>query len=189
MGMLIFFLILNFLISIFNAWSCGKSWVYTKQAGGVSHFMNWMGAIMSACGFTWCYTIVIAFGCSLAGWLSSEQLIATLNLGYLAIILPLLGSGLAITVQSWVHFIRRPSLLNGGLTAWNTFAQVRNTMSAMHAIPSALEKVASALTGDSDGDNAPATIMILVVVFSILGGVLTTRWIVMSTSKKSDYFA
>lgn len=55
MVVLIWFL--NVVLSAVNAWGCGKSWTETKHAGGLAHFMNWMGAVMSASGFTWCYTI------------------------------------------------------------------------------------------------------------------------------------
>jgi hypothetical protein len=61
-GLVVFLFILNFVISWFNAWSVGKCWLESKAAGGFTHFVTWCGAIMSASGFTWCYTILLALG-------------------------------------------------------------------------------------------------------------------------------
>ena len=127
--------LLNFAISWFNAWACGKSWNETKHVGGVIHFMNWMGAIMSAMGFTWCYMLFMAWlGATVpfveqddgtyATLLTPDMLEAYINLGYLVVIGPILGSGLAITCQSWYQFAKRRTLGNAGVAGWNTFAQI-----------------------------------------------------------------
>lgn len=116
---------INFAISWFNAWSCGKSWVETRAVGGFAHFLNWCGAIMSASGFTWCYLLVFGFmaanvpvtdeetGIS-APLLTMEQVGVFFDLGYLVIIGPILGSGIAIMVNSWRYLWQRRSLANGG---------------------------------------------------------------------------
>lgn len=95
----------NFAISWFNAWSCGSTWDSTRAKGGLAHFMNWMGATMSASGFTWCYLVVLGFLGShtpmawfveaepgaeaVAGMLLDPAAVqAFYDLGYLAIILP-----------------------------------------------------------------------------------------------------
>src|SRR5688500_19806814 len=101
---------LNLVISGFNAVGCGLTWNETKHVGGWQHFMNWMGAIMAACGFTWCYMVV--FGIigthvpmtdeetgETTMLLSGESLQAFFELGYMIIILPILGSGLSITIN------------------------------------------------------------------------------------------
>ena len=59
MGYVLFALVwvLNFGISVWNAYAVGKVWVEARLAGGWHRFMCWMGAVMSACGFTWCYSV------------------------------------------------------------------------------------------------------------------------------------
>lgn len=188
--MIYLILLLNLVISIFNAWGCGYSWVYTKQQGGIAHFLNWMGAIMSACGFTWCFLIPLAFGCQWAGWLTPEYASAALELGYVVIIPAVLGSGLVITIDSWARFIKRPGLLSGGVTAYNTFAQVRNTMSAINMLPGAVSHLGDIFSGgkkgrSSDSKGQAAMLVILLVVFSLLAGILTTRWIILTVSRRS----
>jgi len=70
-------------------------WVETKEMGGWSRFMTWMGAIMSASGFTWCYLVILLFGGyyaqfsflkpNQAPYIGVEALKAGFALGYLII--------------------------------------------------------------------------------------------------------
>lgn len=185
--------IVNFAISGFNAWACGKAWNETKHVGGVAHFMNWMGAIMSAMGFTWCYLLVLGFGGayipiieqddgSMAPLLDPPMLEAFMQLGYLVIIGPILGSGLAITIQSWAYFWRRRSLGSGAVAGWNTFAQVYNTASALQHVPGAARGVSSFFKGSSSDDNKGLIVIVLVAI-AVFGGCLTTYWILTKTAK------
>src|SRR4051812_10180723 len=100
MFIIILLLVVNFGISWFNAWACGKAWAEAKSAGGWPRFMTWMGAIMSASGFTWVYLILAAFGLGSAGILPPEYVQYALELGYIIIIPGILFSGLMITVDS-----------------------------------------------------------------------------------------
>lgn len=177
-------MILNFGISVFNAWSVGRSWIETRQMGGLPRFMAWMGAIMSASGFTWVYLVVLALIVQSFGYLPMKYIQAMLSLGYLVIIGPVLGSGLAITVQSWSYFWRERSLKRGAISGWNTFAQLYNTYEAISAVPDALKSVMEAFKdSDSDSDNKYRTLVILLVICALLGGALTTALIIRATSR------
>lgn len=187
--------ILNFGISWLNAWGCGKTWNETKANGGMPHFMNWMGAIMSASGFTWCYMVVAALLGTVIpikgddgqyhALLTPEMLKAFCDLGYLAIILPILGSGLAITIHSWGVFWRRRNFSSGATAGWNTFAQVYNFYGAARHIPEAGLGVKD-FFGGKDSDKSKL-IVILLVVGSIIGGILTTRAIIRSVAKNTAF--
>ncbi len=145
--MLFLLVLANFAISVFNAYSCGCSWPETKEQGGLPHFMNWMGAIMSACGFTWCYLVAaVTMGAMFdvtdeaTGMIhpavSAHTAEIVLKLGYLVIIGPILGSGLAITLQTWAYFWRSDrSVRTGIMASYNTFAQVYNTYQAVQLCP------------------------------------------------------
>jgi len=89
-------LIVNFGISWFNAYSVGRSWADSKAVGGWPRFIIWCAAVMSACGFTWCYLIVLTFMAGAAGYLSPRYMQLALEIGYVIIIFPILGSGFGI---------------------------------------------------------------------------------------------
>jgi hypothetical protein len=114
----------HFGISWLNAWSVGKTWVESKAEGGFSYAVTWCALIMSASGFTWCYTILLAL---LAGnipyhghvLLAPKYVNGAMELGYLVVILPILGSGL-----TWLVIIVIAALVGGCLT---TFAIVKRS--------------------------------------------------------------
>jgi hypothetical protein len=191
--MIALLLILNFAISWLNAWGCGKAWNETKHVGGFAHFMNWMGAIMSACGFTWCFMFVLAFiGSALTydpatyvikhEWyvVTPEAVKYTLELGYMVVILPIIGSGLAITMDSWAYFYHKRTVGSGLVAGYNTLADAYNIYTAARAIPAFSEDLGKMLWGDKD-DNKSAIVILLVAV-ALVGGILLTRKIILATA-------
>lgn len=188
--MTLLLLILNFLVSWLNAWGCGKSWNETRHVGGPAHLMNWAGAVMSASGFTWCYALIGAFlGGSLTHevdgkavpYLSAQAVDAVCQAGYLAVILPVIGSGLAITVHSWAVFWRRRTFGDGALAGYNTFANVYNLAGAVRHVPEA----GSGLGKFFDGDDKGKGLVVLIVLAAACAGVLTTYTIVTSTARST----
>lgn len=186
--------IVSLVISWFNARTCGNVWDSSRARGGAAHFMTWMGAVMAASGFTWCYLLVVGLvGSALPmalfvdaeagqppveGMLfSPESLRAFFDLGYLVIIFPILGSGLAITVETWRHFARTKDRGVGdyAITGWNTFAQVHNTYSAVQALPGVFENLGSFF---GKGDKKAQTLVVIAVVVAALAGILTTYGII-----------
>ena len=53
LAFLLVFLVLNFGISFWNAYSCGSYLTESKIIGGWFRFVVWCGLVMAACGFTW----------------------------------------------------------------------------------------------------------------------------------------
>src|SRR6516164_6744910 len=130
--------VLNLGISIWNAYAVGRAWVETKHAGGWPRFMAWMGAIMSACGFTWCYLLLLALIAYWIEWLTLYQVEALIQLGYILIIPGILFSGLLITIDSWAQAYRRRTLGAFGTAAYNTYAQIHNTYAAISGLGQAI---------------------------------------------------
>lgn len=197
--MIVLFWVLNFIISWANAWGCGKSWNETKHVGGMAHFMNWCGAIMSACGFSWCYGVIAGAVASQvpvhdkAGHvhmlLGPDALMAFADLGYLVLIFPILGTGLAITLGSWSYFWRNRSFGSGATAGWNSFAQVYNMVHALHDVPTAFEGVGKLFK--SDNKDSKGVVAALVLACACLG-ILTTYWILTATARstaRERYFA
>jgi hypothetical protein len=180
--------VLNFAISIWNAYAVGKVWVEARIAGGRHRFMCWIGAIMSASGFTWCYLSFLALTAHHFQWLSDEQVMAALNLGYILLLPFILFAGYAITLDSWAQAFRRGGILNYGMAAWNTYATLHNTYSAWRNLGGAFASLGQFFGGrrsgrDRDSEGSGGIILvILLVVFALLAGVLTTAAIIRRTA-------
>jgi hypothetical protein len=176
--------VLNLGISIWNAYAVGKAWVETKHYGGWPRFMAWMGAIMSASGFSWCYLLLLALIAYYAEWLTAYQIGAMINLGYILLIPGMLFSGLMITVDSWARAYRQRTLGSIGTAAYNTFAQIHNTYYAIRGFGQAFRGLADFFGGSGgsrgsrDSDNKAIILVILLVLLALLGGVLTTAAII-----------
>lgn len=187
-----FLFVLNFAISFWNAYVCGKVWAETKSVGGWRHFMTWMGATMSALGFTWCYLLVLALSGYYFGFLSIAQLGIALKLGYLVLAPGIVFSGLMITIDSWAQAYRNGGVLSYGVAAYDTYAQIHNTMSVVSNYGDALGDVLGAFGGgskssssSSDDDAAKGLaglIIIGIVILAVVGGVLTTTLIIKKVS-------
>jgi hypothetical protein len=103
------------------------------------------------------------------------------SLIYLMIIVPAIGSGIIITIQSWINFAREKSLMNLGVAGWNTFAQAYNTYNAIQSFGPALDTVQEGLgglfDGDGDSDNSTMRVLLLAAII-LLAGVMTTTVII-----------
>jgi hypothetical protein len=186
-GVVFFFIwILNFGISIWNAYAVGLAWVETKHAGGWPRFMAWMGAIMSASGFTWCYLIALVFIAHHLKWIGDDQLVLALNIGYILLMPGILFSGLMITLDSWARAYRTRSIADMGIAAWNTYAQIHNTYNAINdydkaigAVVDSLSKGGSSSSSDKkDGGGVALLVVIGLVIVALLAGVITTAVII-----------
>lgn len=184
MGPVLFALVwmLNFGISVWNAYAVGKVWIEARVAGGWHRIMCWVGAIMSACGFTWCYLSFLALTAHYFQWLTDEQVVVALNLGYVLLLPFILFGGYAITLDSWAQAFRRGGFLNYGAAAWNTYASIHNTYSAYRNLGGAFSSLGEFFGGrksDRDRDGGGGVILVLLlVVFALLAGVLTTASII-----------
>jgi hypothetical protein len=184
MGYMLFALVwvLNFAISVWNAYAVGKVWVEARVAGGWHRFMCWIGAIMSACGFTWCYLSFLALTAQHFQWLTEEQVLVALNLGYVLLLPFILFAGYAITLDSWAQAFRRGGILNYGAAAWNTYASIHNTYSAWRNVGGAFDSLGSFFGGrrksESNRNGGGIVLVLLLVVFALLAGVLTTATII-----------
>lgn len=171
---------LNFGISIWNAYAVGLAWVETKHCGGWPRFMAWMGAVMSACGFSWCYLIILCAAAQGLHWLTADDVALALEIGYVLLIPGILSSGLMITLDSWARAYRSRRISDIGIAAWNTYAQIHNTYHAIKDLDQAFGSIVDSLRdrgGKKDGGASLIVVFVLVLV-ALLSGVLTTAVIV-----------
>ena len=163
--------------------------IEAKVAGGWQRFMCWVGAIMAACGFTWCYLSFLALVGHHFHWLTDEQTVMALSLGYVLLVPFLLFAGYAITLDSWGQAFRQGGVLNYGMAAWNTYASIHNTWSAWRNLGEAFTSLRDgpfaeptvrgvSRDRDRDRDGGGPIIVLLLVLFVLLAGVLTTAVII-----------
>jgi hypothetical protein len=181
--LVVFVWLLNLGISIWNAYAVGSAWVETKHSGGWRRFMAWMGAIMSASGFTWCYLFLLALLAWWLQWLQLEHIQVMISLGYILVIPGVLLSGLMITIDSWAQAYRQRTLGSFGTAAYNTFAQIHNTYNAVTGMGQAFQNVVGYFGGSrskssSDKDDRAGLLIILLVLLALVGGILTTAAII-----------
>jgi hypothetical protein len=155
MGYVLFALVwvINFGISVWNAYAVGKVWVDARHEGGWHRFMCWMGAVLSACGFTWCYLSFLVLSAHYFKWITEEQTMAALDLGYVLLLPFLLFAGYAITLDSWAQAYRRGGFLNYGTAAWNTYASLHNTYSAWQNLGGAFTSLGNYFKGNRSRDD------------------------------------
>jgi hypothetical protein len=183
-GTMILILVLNVVISFFNAYVCGRSWEESKAVGGILWLVVWCTAIQSALGFS---SVVLLFLIYLAhdyvpAYFTDVYFKGALNLWHLTIIFPIIGAGLSVTIESWVAVYRDASLLRLSNAAWNTFAQVRNTASAVEnmgdALSSAGDPFKFSSDAEDDGKDAGLAILFSLVSLALLGGSVITAAII-----------
>lgn len=184
--LVIILLIWNFGVSAWNAYAVGSSWARIEATGGLfGKIMLWCGWLMSAIGFTWCYLFLIGFIMYAVGWLDQEAVSAMFSLGYLIIIIPALGTGLIITINSWINAYHERSVGNFAIATYNTSAQFYNSYRALSAIPEALKSVieffgkgmGGSSGGKRDGKGAMGILVIIALIIAIALGVFTTQFI------------
>jgi hypothetical protein len=186
---LICLLFLNFGISFWNAYASGAYLTESKLIGGWMRLLVWCGLIMSGCGFTWTYLTLLSILAVSTGYLTPEWGEIMFKLGYLIIILPVLGSGLGIWVHSIAEMFRKRNFSSVAIAGWNTYAQSRNTWEAARHAPGFFKDVLSAFGGSGKGgkkdskqagEAAAMMLVIVLVVIAVFGGAITTgviaRW-------------
>lgn len=175
--MLLLLLAVNFGISWLNCYTLGGIWAESKAIGGFSRVLAWCGATQAAIGFSSVIGVVVGFVLHSMGYLPAKAATGAASLWYLLIIIPALGTGLLLTIHSWIVAFRERSLLNMGAAAWNTFAQLHNMYGAIDGIGEALGGVGKLFEGD-DNDGAPILLAIALVVVAIGGGMLLTALLI-----------
>lgn len=175
--MIFFIWVLNLAISIWNAYATGKVWVEAKHAGGGYRFMAWMGYLMASIGFSWDILILAGVVLQSAGKITPEQADLFFQTGYVVLAPGILFSGYAIMFQSWANAYRQHSVVNMGVAAYNTYANLHNTFNVIDNFPKAFESVLKAFTGGS-GKNKANGLIVFAAILCVLSGFIVAALIV-----------
>lgn len=194
-GLLLILLICwNLFVSYGNAKFVGWNWKEGRKSGFV-WWINICAAIMSACGFTWCYSMVIALVGEATGYLPHSAAKALTDLTYVFVIAPILGTGMGITVYSLRQAWQTGDSRAIGNATYNVFAQASNTYDAVVHLPDVFSSLGSFFGGSSksdskssdskdDGGGALAGLVVALVIFAIIGGIWTTVSIIVDTANE-----
>ena len=168
---------LNLGISVWNAYATGKVWVEAKHAGGMRCFMAWMGYLMASVGFSWDILVVVGILLHSLGKITSDQEALFFQAGYVVLVPGFLFSGYAIMFQSWANAYRHHSVVNMGVAAYNTYANIHNTFNAIDNFPKAFDSVFKSFTGGS-GKNKANGLILFAAILCVLSGFIIAALIV-----------
>jgi hypothetical protein len=129
--------------------------------------------------------MALVFGAHQLQILNLHQVQIALELGYILIVPGILFSGLMITIDSWAHAYRNGGVLNYGVAAYNTYAQIHNTVSAIETMGGAFKDVFSffgSKKGSSNDNDAKGAVIIILVLLALASGIITTAAIIRKTA-------
>ena len=209
MDALILFAVLaiNVLISIWNCYAVGSAWKDTMAMGGwFNKTILWSAVIQSGVGFSMPILIILAYIAqailtngekpTLTPEEGRQMMQGIFSLWYVAVIFPVLGSGLAIWAHSLREAYRRRDFASMATAGWNTFAQISNTISAANNLGGALGDVGKLfgdLVGKGDSKSKVATLAIAIAILSIVAGFLIAfglvRYFASKTTSRIEEYA
>lgn len=185
-------MVVNFGISFWNAYACGAYLTESRIMGTWTRIVIWSGLVMSACGFTWVYLVIYDLIAVSAGLITQEEGKILFQLGYLMIIVPILGSGFSIWAHSVVTAYRTRKFGDVAVAGWNSYAQFSNTYNAARHAPDALRNVMDFFSGggrsssrSSSNDKGGAAI-ILLAILALAAGIITTALIARWADERVD---
>lgn len=173
---LIVLLILNTAISWLDAWAAGRMWTESKIVGGWTRAVTWCAVVMAVCGFTWVILTLLTIITIVVGYFEPIEAEVMFKLGYLIVILPIVGSGFGLWIDSLVQAYKRKDFGTAAIAAWNTYAQFRNVYTAARNAPGVFTEVIEFFGKSKSGRKLLA--IALFVLVSLGGGILITAAIV-----------
>ncbi len=171
---------LNVAIAWWNCYVTGSVWEQTKRYGSTfDKALLWSGAIQSVAGFSIPILLALTWLATLGSEPPQAKIIweGVMSLWYLAVIIPVVGSGFIIWAHSVKVAIERRDFGSIAVAGYNTFAQASNTMSMFNNTGGAMSKVGG-LFKDRDGKEALGLLVILLVVVALLSSALLTAYLI-----------
>lgn len=199
--LLLLVLALNFIISWLNAKYVGYYWTESKEIGGSFRRYVVAGYVMAIAGFTMVYGYILLIISPVFLQMADidqeiilqiEQLSS--DLIYLFTVVTIIPTGFYIWIRSLKTAWEERTLGSGVTAAYNTYAQIHNTINVARNAPSAIGRVAETLFGGSSSrkkkDNTIVILFALfIVIVAILGGYFTASAIMKKADREYDMFA
>lgn len=166
MVMLLFFA--NLLISSWNVYSLGKSWVETRHAGGMASFLAVLAAGITGLCLTWNMLMIEARLANTIGLLSPAYPLA---LERLAIGVVALNGVLALLLTqsgNWAESYRHSLLSTEEGFQLTSYIGLRSSYHAVDSLHGALQGAVEVLFSDDDGFKT--ILIVLAICLTVLAG-------------------
>jgi hypothetical protein len=156
----------NIVISYLNARAVGPVWRQRHTADWLSWGLIWSAAIQATIGFSMPILVGEVAILHVLGLIGPAVIKATFSLWYLGVIVPVIGTGLIITVHSIVTAWRERNFVNIATAGYNTAA----TASNLAQMPSGIGSALSNLFDSEDVGSAFFLVALLLAALALLGG-------------------
>ena len=165
--------IVNPVIAYFNAYGVGRIWNSMAAATKWEKAIAVSALIQSVIGFSMPMVAIISFIGYVTKYLNMNEIHLVMDLFWLSVIVPIIGSGLIITIQSVRDAIKYRSFGSIATAAWNVGAMINNIVDMFSNFGSILSD-ATKRASDDDENPAILFIAIFVVIVSIGSGAALT---------------
>lgn len=210
MWWVVFVMALNVAISFWNASLVGRFWSEKHLLPVGTQVLMWAGAIMAVCGFFSTYAVILVvlmasthmfevLGQTLFKVTVTPEDVrliveTTMNMVYLMIIIPILGSGLVIWAHSLAVAYKQRNFSSAVVAGWNTYAQLHNTYNAVRYVPRAGGEVGKSFgkifkSKDSGKVLAFLFLIFLPLILSLGLAIWTVAAIIQASDVKYDLVA
>ena len=178
--MVLLVFVVNPLISFYNAKSIGGIWNYSQNFTIWDKVLCVSGLLQSIIGFSMPIIGILLGTCYYFHLLSNALLTLSLDLFWVTIIIPFVGTSIVITIQSIKNAIETRSIIDGGIAIWNISATIENIVDLFSNFGSCISGITSLVDGDSSDDSGAALglvgllIGIGIVLTALFSGLILT---------------
>ncbi|MDE1762242.1 MAG: hypothetical protein KGH59_00450 [Candidatus Micrarchaeota archaeon] len=160
----ILLLILNFGISIWNAYSSGYNITLLRKANahGFTKAAAYSGLGLAFVGMTYVLVIVLAFIAYSAGYVSADTVNYALGFDFLVFGLMIIGFGIMVTIQSIMIAIHRKSIWSILGAVWNVFAIAFD----IYTYATSFEEATQLMQGNREGRGNALVLVIIALLIA-----------------------
>lgn len=182
----VFFILLTGVLSAWNAYAAGAYLTESKTIGGTTSALIWFGLVASGCGFTWIIFSILGLVAVANGNIPPTWSAYLIKAGFVVIVLPALGSLLAIRAENLIRNYRKTVLGNTTVAAWNNHSSSYSTWeTSSHKLGIVSDIIdsffsssrRSRYSSSSNNDSGGSIIFVLVFLLALFGGIALTTFI------------
>lgn len=154
-----------------------------RHAGGWARVVVWIGAIVSACSFTWVYLTLLAIAASWFGYLGPAEISFGLNLGYVIAAPAVVLTALLQPTSRWAAGYRKRAPISLDAPDYGAFELDYGANHNITDLPQAFKAATHFLnrggdSGDSDGDSGKLIALGVIAALALACGALTTATLI-----------